>query len=176
MKIIYYVHGTTYDNASKVCSGWKQVELNKLGKEQAHNLGKNTPYIFDILFTSDLIRAEETARIAFPHMKALSDKRLRECNYGNLDGKYKENIIYEEHIDEPFPNGESLKEVEQRVREFLEYIENKYKDQTIGIIAHRAPQLALEVITNNTTWEEAINNDWRKTGDWQPGWEYILKK
>lgn len=28
MKIIYFVHGTTYDNASKKCSGWKQVELN----------------------------------------------------------------------------------------------------------------------------------------------------
>ena len=31
-KIIYYVHGTTYDNASKKCSGWNQVELNKLGR------------------------------------------------------------------------------------------------------------------------------------------------
>ena len=57
-RIIYYVHGTTYDNADKKCSGWKQVELNDLGKEQAINLGKNTPYDFDVLFTSDLVRAE----------------------------------------------------------------------------------------------------------------------
>ena len=35
-KLIYFVHGTTYDNASKKCSGWKQVELNDLGKEQAN--------------------------------------------------------------------------------------------------------------------------------------------
>ena len=41
-KIIYFVHGTTYDNASGKCSGWKQVELNELGKEQAENLGKVT--------------------------------------------------------------------------------------------------------------------------------------
>ena len=34
--LIYFVHGTTYDNASKKCSGWKQVELNDLGKEQAN--------------------------------------------------------------------------------------------------------------------------------------------
>ena len=33
--LIYFVHGTTYDNASQKCSGWKQVELNELGKEQA---------------------------------------------------------------------------------------------------------------------------------------------
>ena len=51
----------------------------------------------------------------------------------------------------------------------------KYKNKTIGIIAHRAPQLAIEVITKNITWEEANKNDWRKTGDWQPGWEYIIK-
>ena len=117
-KIIYYVHGTTYDNATKKCSGWKQVELNDLGKEQAVNLGKNTPYKFDVLFTSDLIRAKESAKLAFPEFKAIEDNRLRECNYGDLDGGDKNQVIYEEHIDEPFPNGESLKDVEKRVRSF----------------------------------------------------------
>lgn len=29
MKIIYFVHGTTYDNAKSKCSGWKQAELNE---------------------------------------------------------------------------------------------------------------------------------------------------
>ena len=47
--------------------------------------------------------------------------------------------------------------------------------KTIGIVAHRAPQLALEVISKGITWEEANALDWRKTGDWQPGWEYIIK-
>ena len=150
--IVYYVHGTTYDNAEKKCSGWKQVELNELGKEQAINLGKNTPYKFDVLFTSDLIRAQLTAKLAFPQYEAITDKRLRECNYGNYDGKEKQLVIYEDHIDNPFPNGESLKDVEKRIREFLKYINKNYKGKTIGIIAHRAPQLALEVITKNITW------------------------
>ena len=175
-KIIYYVHGTTYDNASKKCSGWKQVELNELGKEQAINLGKNTPYKFDILFTSDLIRAITTASLAFPKYDSIQDNRLRECNYGDYDGGDKKLVVYEEHIDIPFPNGESLKDVENRVRDFLKYIDSNYPDKTIGIIAHRAPQLALEVITKGITWEEAIKNDWRKKGDWQPGWQYTLKK
>ena len=34
--------------------------------------------------------------------------------------------------------------------------------------------VGLLVITKNISWEEAINNDWRKTGDWQPGWEYTI--
>lgn len=175
LKIIYYVHGTTFDNASKKCSGWKQVELNDLGKEQAINLGKNTPYKFDVLFTSDLIRAKESAKLAFSKLQSIEDKRLRECNYGDLDGEDKNQIIYEDHINNPFPNGESLKDVEKRLRDFLKYVKENYKDKTIGIIAHRAPQLAIEVITKNISWEEANANDWRKTGAWQPGWEYCLK-
>ena len=176
MKIIYYVHGTTYDNASKKCSGWKQVELNELGKEQAINLGKNTPFKFDILYTSDLVRAKETAKLAFPNFKSIEDPRLRECNYGDYDGGDKKLVVYEDHIEEPFPNGESLKDVENRIRDFLSEIEDLYKDKVIGIIAHRAPQLAIEVITKNISWEEAIAKDWRKTGDWNPGWEYNIEK
>lgn len=38
-RIIYFVHGTTTDNAAKLCSGWKEAMLNDLGKEQALNLG-----------------------------------------------------------------------------------------------------------------------------------------
>lgn len=172
----YFVHGTTYDNASKKCSGWKQVQLTDLGKEQAANLGKiNSDIKFDVIFTSDLIRAIDSANIAFPNVEKIQDERLRECNYGDLDGMDKNLIIYEDHIDEPFPNGESLKDVEQRIRSFIDDIKKEYQGKTIGIVAHRAPQLAFEVITKNISWEEANKNDWRKTGDWQPGWEYTIK-
>lgn len=61
------------------------------------------------------------------------------------------------------------------MREFVEYLKTNYKGKTIALMAHRAPQLALEVITKNISWEEAIANDWRKTKSWQPGWEYIIK-
>ena len=174
-KIIYFVHGTTYDNASGRCSGWKQVELNDLGKEQAINLGNlNKDRHFDIIFTSDLIRAIDSSNLAFPKYKKIVDSRLRECNYGDYDGGDKSLVVYEDYIDKSFPNGESLKDVEKRIRNFLDEIKQDYKGKTIGIVAHRAPQLALEVITKNVTWEEAIKNDWRKTGAWQPGWEYIV--
>ena len=153
-ELIYFVHGTTYDNASKKCSGWKQVELNELGKEQALNLGNvNKDIKFDVIFTSDLIRAIDSANIAFPNVKKIQDKRLRECNYGDLDGEDKNLIVYEDHIDVPFPNGESLKDVEVRVQSFINDILKEYKGKTIGIVAHRAPQLAFEVITKNISWE-----------------------
>lgn len=176
--ILYFVHGTTTDNAAKLCSGWKEAMLNDLGREQAQNLGrisKDREDKFDIIFTSDLKRAIESAEIAFPNIPKIADNRLRECNYGELDGKGKNLVIYEEHIDYKFPNGESLKDVEKRVNEFINHIKQEYAGKTIGIVAHRAPQLALEVILNKKTWSEAIESDWRKTGDWQPGWKYIIE-
>ena len=178
VKVMYFVHGTTTDNASKLCSGWKEAMLNDLGKEQALNLGnvsKERGDKFDIVFTSDLQRAIDSSNIAFSQYNKITDKRLRECNYGDLDGEHKSLVIYEDHIEEPFPNGESLLDVEKRVREFVQHLKENYDGKTIAIVAHRAPQLALEVITKNLTWEEANKNDWRKTGDWQPGWIYEIK-
>ena len=58
------------------------------------------------------------------------------------------------------------------MREFIYELKDKYSDKTIGIVAHRAPQLALDVITKKISMEEAIKTDWRKTGNWQPGWVY----
>ena len=175
VKIIYFVHGTTTDNAAKLCSGWKEAMLNDLGKEQALSLGnvsRERGDRFDAVITSDLKRAVESSNIAFPDYDKITDSRLRECNYGDLDGEHKSLVIYEEHIDEAFPNGESLKDVEKRIRGFVSWLKANYDGKTVAIVAHRAPQLALEVISKNITWEEANKGDWRKTGDWQPGWEY----
>ncbi len=179
IKIIYFVPGTTTDNAAKLCSGWKEAMLNNLGREQAENLGKvsrGRGDKFDIMFTSDLKRAVESSNIAFPDVEKITDNRLRECNYGDLDGKHKSLVIYEEHVSEAFPNGESLEDVEKRMREFISFLKENYSNKTVGIVAHRAPQLALEVITKGITWEEANQTDWRKTGEWQPGWEYIVEE
>lgn len=178
IKILYFVHGTTTDNQDKLCSGWSNAMLNDLGREQAINLGnvsRERKDTFDIMFTSDLKRAIESSRLAFPDIEKITDKRLRECNYGDLDGKHKSLVIYEEHIEDKFPNGESLLDVEKRMREFVSFLKENYDGKTVGIVAHRAPQLALEVITKGISWEDANKNDWRKTGDWQPGWEYIIK-
>jgi len=168
VKIIYFVHGTTTDNEKNICSGWSDVSLSDKGKIQAENLGKTTIYEFDELFTSDLIRAVESSIIAWPDIKKIQDSRLRECNYGLLDGKDKSQVIYENHIYNQFPNGESLIDVEKRIRSFLFDLKEKYDGKTIGIVAHRAPQLALEVVTKGIPWEEAIRNDWRKTKAWKP--------
>ena len=177
IKIIYFVHGTTTDNLNNKSTGWLDGELSPLGIEQSINL-KNQINLseIDLVISSDLKRAVDSANYTFKGTKEIIyDERLRECNYGDLNGSDSKLVIDEDHINKPFPNGESLKDVEKRIRDFCNYLLEKYDGKTIAIVAHKAPQLAFEVITKNITWEEALEKDWRKTKSWQPGWEYIIK-
>lgn len=177
IKITYFVHGTTIDNEKNLCTGWAGGELSTLGIEQAKELGEIVKkQKFDALFSSNLKRAVDSANLSFANQyEIIQDQRLRECNYGDFNQADEKNVNYKEHITLPFPNGESLKDVEKRIKEFLNFLKKNYNNKHIAIIAHKAPQLALEVLLNNKTWEEAIDEDWRHTKSWQPGWEYIIK-
>ena len=92
-----------------------------------------------------------------------------------MDGKDSKLVVYKDHIETPFPNGESMKDVEKRMRSFLLFLKENYDGKKVAIVAHRAPQLAFEVITKGKTWEEAIEEDWRNTKNWQPGWKYVVE-
>lgn len=176
VKIIYFVHGTTEDNLEHKSTGWMPGELSEKGIKQSIDL-RNQIVIdnIDLVISSDLKRAIDSANYTFNGIKEIFyDGRLRECNYGDLNGQDSSLVKYEEHIDNPFPNGESLKDVENRIRDFCKYLLENYNEKTIALVAHKAPQLALDVITKNITWEEAINNDWRKTKSWRPGWLYEI--
>ena len=77
IQIIYFVHGTTYDNEMGKCSGWKQAELTDIGKERAIKLGEiRKDTYFDIIFTSPLKRARETAEIIILNFCAQVEKIL----------------------------------------------------------------------------------------------------
>lgn len=178
IKITYFVHGTTIDNEQNISSGWKDVELSELGIKQSKELpSKIKNKKFDVVFCSDLKRAVKSAEISFKDLKIKQDKRLRECNYGDFNGK-PSNIVeqmQEKCINKNFPNGERYEDVKKRIEDFLNYLKKNYQDKNIAIVSHKAPQLALEVILKNKTWEQAFAEDWRKTKSWKPGWNYTIK-
>ncbi|MCD6546988.1 MAG: histidine phosphatase family protein [Nanoarchaeota archaeon] len=148
VKITYFVHGTTPDNLNSIASGWSNVGLSELGIKQSEELRRLIKdKKFDAVFSSDLKRAVQTAEIVFG--KVIKDKRLREINFGDLTGSDFKEIEkrMEEFIEKPFPNGECYKDVERRIRDFLNEALEKYDGKHIAIVAHQAPQLALEVIT-----------------------------
>lgn len=176
VKITYFVHGTTFDNLEHKATGWLPGELSPKGIEQTKALKEKINIEqFDFVFCSDLKRAMDSAEIVFGGEKPIfQDERLRECNYGNLDGKDSSLVKYEEHIKERFPEGESMFDVEKRIKSFCDYLLENYDGKRIAIVAHKAPQLAIQVLTQNKTWEQAIAEDWRKTKAWQPGWDYTI--
>src|ERR1043166_984859 len=87
--ITYFVHGTTTDNEQKLATGWLPGELSAAGREQAKKLGEQVAdQTFDVVFCSDLQRAIDSAQLGFgDKYTIIQDDRLRECNYGDLNGK-----------------------------------------------------------------------------------------
>lgn len=178
VKITYFVHGTTTDNVEHKSTGWLPGELSQKGIDQSISLKEKVDIKqFDVVFCSDLQRAIDSADYTFGGVKnIIKDERLRECNYGDFNGLDSNLVKYEEHIIDKFPNGECMLDVEKRVKDFCNYLLENYDGKHIAVVAHKAPQLALQVITEGKTWKEAIDQDWRKTKSWQPGWIYIVNR
>jgi alpha-ribazole phosphatase/probable phosphoglycerate mutase len=178
IKITYFVHGTTTDNEQNLSSGWNDVELSELGITQSWELTELTDHlVFDAVFCSDLKRAVDSAEIAWGgKYPIMQDARLRECNYGDYNGKASDVVepLQELSIHTPMPNGESYEMVKVRIESFLTHLKANYDNKHIAIVAHKAPQLALDVLLKSISWEEAFATDWRKTKSWKPGWEYNI--
>ena len=100
------------------------------------------------------------------------DWRLRECNYGDMNG-YNKNQIEEMKfvsILKPYPNGESYSDCLKRMEQFLTDLKQKYDGQSILIIGHRATQYGLECICLGKTLEDVVMAPWL----WQEEWNYKL--
>lgn len=178
MRITYLVHTTTTDNEAGLATGWIQGELSDNGLKQARSLKETLQErTFDAVFTSDLQRAVKSTELFFDNrFPVFIDWRLRECNYGFFDGKPVADFKKNQEagfISTPYEGGESYEDVEQRMKSFLDSLGLLPFDH-IAIVAHQAPQLALDVLLKGKSWEQAIAEDWRKTKNWQPGWEYQL--
>lgn len=179
VKITYFVHGTTTDNEKEISSGWFDVELSELGIKQSielKDLVKDKH--FDVVFCSDLKRAVHSAKLTFEGaVEIIQDERLRECNYGEYNAQPSEVVepMQEANITKRFPGGESYEDVKARISDFLDYLKKNYDDKLVAIVAHKAPQLALDVLVDGKSWEKAFEDDWRKRKAWQPGWNYNIE-
>ena len=164
-------HGQSEWNKKNLFTGWKDPELTELGIEEAIQAGnqlQQSNIKFDVMFTSDLFRAQETGRLILEQMNqtdiaTIKDQSLNERNYGELAGLNKDDArkkwgeeqvhIWRRSFDVPPPGGESLKNTAERV---LPYFESKIlpeviKGKNILIAAHgnslRALVMKLEDIS-----------------------------
>jgi len=118
-------HGETTYSATKRVAGWSDPALTEVGRRQAGALREVIDGAeFDGVWSSDLQRAVESARLAWG--QAAPDPRLRECNFGALEGcSYQEADSTYGEVFRVFrgfqaPKGESHADFRARVLQFID--------------------------------------------------------
>ena len=153
-RLILLRHGESQWNLENRFTGWVDVPLTPRGVQEAKNAGdKLLGFKFDRAFTSVLVRANETLRLALnaigqSNIPVEKDKALNERMYGELQGlnkaettkKYGEAQvkIWRRSYDVPPPGGESLKDTAERVLPYYEQTIKPHllKGETILVAAH----------------------------------------
>jgi 2,3-bisphosphoglycerate-dependent phosphoglycerate mutase len=176
VEIVYETHSWSEDNDRGVASGWLGSHLSARGRQAAEELGRRRRHDgLTAVFASDLARAAETASVAFAgtDIPILLDWRLRECDYGELNGMpaadlHRQNMI--EHLDDPYPGGESWRQAVDRAGRFLRDLPLRWSGSRVLIIGHVTTRWALDHFIDGKPIEALINSDF----GWQEGWEYRL--
>ena len=161
-KLILLRHGQSQWNLENRFTGWKNVPLTEKGEAEAKKTGeliRKHNISIDRVFSSVLDRANRTAKIAIKQAELNNllennklimtcSEKLNERDYGDLVGLNKQETadkfgkdqvhIWRRSYDTPPPNGESLKDVVERVSPyFKENIKSLIdKGENILIAAH----------------------------------------
>lgn len=175
LSVVFETHSTTVDNERGVATGWLPGELSERGRVQASDLGQRRRADgLAAVFCSDLARADQTARIAFAgsSLPVLLDWRLRECDYGERNGMPAAELHAgrSDHLDVPYPGGESWREAVARIGLFLGDLPRRWDGQRVLVIGHVATRWGLDHGLNGRPLEELAAEDFA----WREGWEYRL--
>ncbi|CAN5852219.1 histidine phosphatase family protein [soil metagenome] len=180
VRITFETHATTLDNERGVATGWLPGELSGAGRAQARQLGERLAgRDVDALISSDLTRARQTVRLAVEAgpsrgggLPVLFDWRLRECDYGDLNGAPRALTIgrAERYLTDPHPAGESWEQALDRVDEALRDIIRRWDTRRVLVIGHVATRWALQRMATGQSLSQLAAEDFA----WQPGWDYEL--
>lgn len=138
-------HGETVDNARQVMQGQTQGELNDEGVQQARQLAEQLAgQPIDAFVSSDLKRAVDTARLlAAPHGQTVTTTPLlRERDWGGFTGRYIPDLKNEVWPDDI----ESLPELQQRARHFLNWVAERYPGQRVLAVGHGIINKAIQAV------------------------------
>jgi len=147
---IYLVrHGETDWNVKKLIQGQKDIPLNEKGRKQAEKLsGKLKKVKFDAIYSSDLKRATETAKIIADKRKLniIKSMAIRERYFGKYEGvSFKKSKVIFEIINNLMTNEKKNAKVEEEqkmIKRFISYIHEvsvQNLGKTILIVTHAGP-------------------------------------
>lgn len=174
-QLVFETHAISEDNEQGIATGWRDGRLSAPGRMLAVELGaRRRDDGIECVFTSDLGRAVETARIAFADLGVpiLADWRLRECDYGRLNGHAAVDVHRDRraYLDAPYPGGESWRQAVTRVGRFLPDLGLRWDGARVLVIGHRATHMAFDHLLAGVPLEDVIVADFV----WREGWEYRL--
>lgn len=142
-------HGRTYANAGGLLQGHVDNELDAVGRDQAEVLGPALARIgrVDRIIASPLLRAQQTASAISAHssIPIETDSRWIELDYGDYDGKPMTSVAPEVwarwRSDPDFrpPGGETMSELEVRVREALGELVADATGTHVVVVSHVSP-------------------------------------
>lgn len=141
MIINFIRHGKTAGNIEKRYIGKTDEQLCTEGKEEI----KNNKYPdCDIVISSPMKRCIQTTEIIYPDKKIIICDDLRECDFGNFEGKnyieLSENPDYQKWIDsngiDTFPYGENPHDFRKRCIDIFIKTVRKYSDKKLSFVVH----------------------------------------
>jgi broad specificity phosphatase PhoE len=142
-------HGETDFNRQKRYCGAMDVPLNDAGREDAtHVRNKLSGDHFDVIISSKLIRAVETAQVLLNNgAEFIQSELCNERNYGKLQGMTADEVKWvrpplkyicrgdDYHSLNP-PGGETFKELRKRADEFCEFLFGRFSGRSLLIVSH----------------------------------------
>ena len=169
-------HGQSEWNEKNLFTGWKDPGLTAKGVEEAKSAGiqlRTEGFQFDVMFTSDLLRAQKTGEIILKelgvtNLSVVKNQALNERDYGDLSGLNKDEArkkwgdeqvhIWRRSFDTPPPGGESLKGTAERVLPYFkkEILPQLLEGKNILIAAHGNSLRSLVMELDQLTKEQVI--------------------
>lgn len=167
-------HGQSIWNLENRFTGWVDVPLTALGREEAAAAASKIAHLeFQVCYTSALTRAQQTLEIileelAWGQLPVIRDQALNERNYGDLQGLNKDEMrkqfgpeqvqIWRRSYDVAPPNGEALKDTAARTLPFFErcIMGDIRQGKSVLVVAHGNSNRSIVMKLDNLSGEQVV--------------------
>ncbi|HPF82799.1 MAG TPA: histidine phosphatase family protein [Bacilli bacterium] len=141
MKLYVLRHGETNENITKVMQGNMETVLNETGRNQAMSVrDKVKDAHIDLVISSPKKRALETAALAAPGVKIITDDRLLSRNHGEFQGMTRDQVNLHDYWNIKkniqYKEAESIGTIFNRVSSLLNDISINYSDKNVLLVTH----------------------------------------
>ncbi len=138
--------------------------MTSKGIEEAQILGEFLKdEKIDVVYSSPIDRAYQTAKLIFPDHEIIKDDRLMEMSFGDYEGKSVTKLIKQDdyhglwhkpHPDLRLPGGESYREIKDRLQSFYDEIIARHPNQTVFVVTHGMAFIVLQAVIQNLSIED----------------------